>query len=137
MARKLKSIYNSKLYIDRVPIGWVKEISFELDYENEQEATHDGKMTRNTRFPGGEITFTKLSKYEHVSEQQFLAALDNLAEFGGTVTMTSNEPKGLLIINGYGTTMDKEEWTNEANQFLEIEVTMQAAEIDREFKEHF
>lgn len=130
---RTQTIYKSTIYIDKTAIGWVKEVSFDLDYENEQEATHDGKMTRNTRYPGGEITINKLTKFQEVDENAFLSAIDSLAEQGGTVTMTAKEPNGTLVINAYGVTMDSENWSNEANQFLEIETTMQCEEVERYF----
>lgn len=133
MVRKTKTLNKTTLYVNKVLVGWVKEVEFELDYENEQEATHDGKMTRNTRFPGGEITLNKLTKFDAVEENAFLAAFDSIAEEGGTITMTTKEPRGMLTVNAYGVTMDSEDWTNEANQFLEVECTLQAEEIERYF----
>lgn len=127
-------LYKTDILINKVPIGWAKEISFDIDYGNEQEPTHTGRMTHNSKFPGCEISISKLTKFEAVEENQFLDAIDLLAEQGGTVTMITKEPLGTLVINAYGCRPDSEEWTNAADEFLEIELTLQGESWDRTFK---
>ena len=128
-------LYKTDIFIDKQPIGWAKEVSFEADYGNQQEPTHSGRMTRNSRFPGCEITITKLTKFDVVEESAVLAAIDKLAIQGGDVTMITKEPLGTLVINAYGCRPDSEEWTNEADEFLEMEFTLQGEEWDRQFRE--
>lgn len=127
-------LYRTDILIDTVPVGWAKEISFDIDYGNEQEPTHSGRMTHNSKFPGCEIQITKLSKFEAVDENTFLNAIDKLSSEGGTVTMITKEPLGTLVINAYNCRPDSENWSNEADAFLEIELTLQAESFDRTFK---
>lgn len=131
---KTRTLYKTDIFIDTIPIGWTKEISFEADYGNNQEPTHSGRMTRNSRFPGCEITINKLTKFDPAEENAVLAAIDKLAEQGGTVTMVTKEPLGTLVINAYGCRPDSEEWTNEADEFLETEFSLQGESWDREFR---
>lgn len=129
-----QTLYKTDILIDKVPVGWAKEISFDIDYGNEQEPTHTGRMTHNSKFPGCEISISKLTKFESVEENVFLEAIDLLAEQGGTVTMITKEPLGTLVINAYRCRPDSEQWTNAADEFLEIELTLQAESFDRTFK---
>ena len=48
--------------------------------------------------------------------------------------MITKEPLGTLVIQAYGCRPDSEEWSNEADQFLEVDVTLQAESFKREFK---
>lgn len=129
-----RTLYKTDIYINKIPIGWAKEVSFDIDYSNQQEPTHSGRMTRNSRYPGIEITINKLTKFDPVEENAVLDAINSLAERGGTVTMITKEPLGTLIINAYGVRPDSEKWTNEADEFLETEFTLQAEEWDREYR---
>ena len=129
-----QTLYKTDILINKVPIGWAKEISFDIDYGNEQEPTHSGRLTHNSKFPGCEISISKLTKFDAVEENVFLDAIDSLAEQGGTVTMITQEPLGKLVINAYGCRPDSEEWTNAADEFLEIELTLQGESFDRTFK---
>lgn len=131
---KTRTLYKTDIYINKVPIGWTKEISFEADYGNQQEPTHSGRMTRNSRFPGCKITIKKLTKFDPVQENAVIRAIDSLALSGGTVTMITKEPKGTLVINAFGCRPDSEEWTNEADEFLETEFSLEGEEWTREFK---
>lgn len=131
---KTNVLYKTDIFIDKVPIGWAKEVTFEADYGNQQEPTHSGRMTRNSRFPGCEITINKLTKFSVDEESAVLAAIDKLALQGGTVTMITKEPEGTLVINATGCRPDSEEWTNEADEFLEVEFTLQGEEWTREFR---
>lgn len=133
MART-RTLWKTDIFINKVPIGWTKEISFKADYGNQQEPTHSGRMTRNSRFPGCEITINKLTKFDPVEENAVLGAIDVLAERGGTITMITKEPLGTLVINAYGCRPDSEDWTNEADEFLESEFTFQGEEWDREYR---
>lgn len=134
MAETTKTLYQTDIFIDKQPVGWAKEISFDIDYGNEQEPTHSGRMTHNSKFPGCEISITKLTKFESLEENQFIAAIDKLAEQGGIVTMITKEPNGTLIINAYECRPDSEQWSNNADEFIEIELTLQAESFDREFR---
>ncbi len=129
-----QTLYKTDILINKVPVGWAKEISFDIDYGNEQEPTHSGRLTHNSKFPGCEVTINKLTKFDAVEENVFLEAIDSLAEQGGTVTMITKEPLGTLVINAYGCRPDSEEWTNEADEFLEVELTLQGESWDREFR---
>lgn len=129
-----QTLYKTDILINKVPIGWAKEISFDIDYGNEQEPTHSGRLTHNSKFPGCEVSITKLTKFDAVEENIFLEAIDSLAEKGGTVTMITKEPLGTLVINAYGCRPDSEEWSNEADEFLEVELTLQGESWDREFR---
>ena len=129
-----QTLYKTDILINKVPVGWAKEISFDIDYGNEQEPTHSGRLTHNNKFPGCEVTINKLTKFDAVEENVFLEAIDSLAEQGGTVTMITKEPLGTLVINAYGCRPDSEEWTNEADEFLEVELTLQGESWDREFR---
>ena len=129
-----QTLYKTDILINKVPVGWAKEISFDIDYGNEQEPTHSGRLTHNSKFPGCEVTINKLTKFDAVEENVFLEAIDSLAEQGGTVTMITKEPLGTLVINAYGCRPDSEEWTNEADEFLEVELTLQGESWDREYR---
>lgn len=129
-----ETLYQTDIFINKIPIGWAKEVSFDIDYGNEQEPTHSGRLTHNSKYPGCEISITKLTKFESIKENTFLMTIDALAEAGGTVTMITKEPYGTLIINAYGCRPDSEQWTNNADEFLEIELTLQAESFDRVFK---
>ncbi len=134
MAETTKTLYQTDIFINKQPVGWAKEISFDIDYGNEQEPTHSGRMTHNSKYPGCEISITKLTKFESVKENQFIDAIDTLAEQGGTVTMITKEPGGTLVINAYDCRPDSEQWSNNADEFLEIELTLQGESFDREFR---
>ena len=127
-------LYKTDILINKVPVGWAKEISFDIDYGNEQEPTHSGRLTHNSKYPGCEIQITKLTKFESVKENLFIEAIDTLSREGGTVTMITKEPDGTLYINAYGCRPDSEQWTNGADEFLEIELTLQGESFDREFR---
>lgn len=129
-----QTLYKTDILINDNPVGWAKEISFDIDYGNEQEPTHSGRMTHNSRFPGCEIQITKLTKFEAVEENLFLSTIDSLAEQGGKVTMITKEPMGTLVITAYGCRPDSENWSNNADEFLEIELTLQAESWVREFR---
>lgn len=129
-----QTLYKTDILINKTPVGWAKEISFDIDYGNEQEPTHTGRLTHNSKFPGIEISINKLTKFDAVEENLFLEAIDSLAESGGTVTMITKEPGGTLVINAYGCRPDSEEWSNEADQFLEVDITLQGESFDREFR---
>ena len=129
-----QTLYKTEIFINQTEIGWAKEISFDIDYGNEQEPTHTGRMTHNSKFPGCEIQISKLTKFDHVTENEFISAIDSLAEQGGTVTMTTREPGGTLVINALRCRPDSEQWTNAADEFLEIELTLQGEEWTRTFK---
>ncbi|RAP49741.1 MAG: hypothetical protein BZ138_07280 [Methanosphaera sp. rholeuAM270] len=131
---KSQTLYKTDILIEKQPIGWAKEISFDIDYGNEQEPTHTGRMVHNSKFPGCEIQITKLTKFESVEENVFLDTIDKLAEEGGTVTMITKEPLGTLVINAYRCRPDSENWSNNADEFLEIELTLQGESWDREFR---
>lgn len=128
-----ETLYKTTIYIDQVPIGWAKEIDFEADYNNNDEATHSGKMVRNSRYPGCDITITKLTKFDSTDEQAFVDVIDKLAVEGGTVTMITKEPRGTLTIHAYNCRPDSENWTNEADEFFEIELSLKAESFDRIF----
>lgn len=129
-----QTLYRTDIAIEGKPVGWAKEISFDIDYGNEQEPTHSGRMVHNSKFPGCEISISKLTKFDAVSENEFIAAIDYLAEQGGKVSMVTTEPEGTLIINAYKCRPDSEQWTNAADEFLEIELTLQGESWDRTFK---
>lgn len=129
-----ETLYRTDILINKQPVGWAKEISFDIDYANEQEPTHSGRMTHNSKFPGCEIQITKLTKFEALEENAFIEAIDVLAREGGTVTMITKEPLGTLIINAYNCRPDSEQWSNAADEFLEIELTLQGESWDREFR---
>lgn len=126
-------MYNTKIYVDSVAVGWAKEVTFTVDYNNQDEETHSGKMVRNSLNPGCEIEITKLSKFETTNENTFLEAIDNLGLVGGTVTMITTEPNGSLIFNAYNVRMDEEEWTNEAGEFFEMTFNLVGESFERYF----
>ena len=129
-----QTLYKTDIMINKVPIGWAKEVSFDIDYGNEQEPTHSGRMTHNSKFPGCEVSITKLTKFDAVQENLFIQAIDTLRDIGGTVTMITKEPLGTLIINAYGCRPDSEQWSNEADAFVEVELSLQGESWDREYR---
>ena len=129
-----QTLYKTEIMIDGKPVGWAKEISFDIDYGNEQEPTHTGRMVHNSKFPGCEVSISKLTKFEAVAENEFIEAIDSLAINSGTVTMITSEPGGTLVITAYNCRPDSEQWTNAADEFLEIELTLQGESWTRAFK---
>lgn len=127
------TLYKTDIYIDKVLVAWAKEVEFEADYNVQDEETHSGKMVHSSRYPGCDITITKLTKFESVKEQLYLDAVDKLAVSGGTVTMITKEPLGSLVITAYNCRPDSETWTNEAGEFLENELSLKAESFERNF----
>jgi hypothetical protein len=116
-----------------VTVAYAKEVSFDIDYNNQQEDTHSGRMTHASQYPGVQVTINKLTKFEHSDENQFLAAICMLRDRGGTVTMITKEPNGQLVIKAMDCRPDSEEWSNEAGNFVEVDLTLQAESLTRGF----
>ncbi|MCD8211192.1 MAG: hypothetical protein LUC37_06595 [Prevotella sp.] len=131
----IQRLYNTTIFVDSVPVGWAKSIDFSIDYNNQDEETHSGKIVRNSLSPGVEIEISKLSKFDPSSENDLLDAFDTLGLSGGTVTMITNEPGGNLIINAYDCRMDEEEWNNEAGEFFEMTFNLVGESFVRYFYE--
>lgn len=133
MARKREVLYNTQIFMDNLLIGWVSEISYEFDFENQQQTTHSGRMTMNSPYPGVEVSMTKLTKCEVVDENRWLDVVDKAYLEGVTITMISKQPQGTVVVAAYRCRPDSEEWTNEAAEFMEIEGSYQGEDFERYF----
>lgn len=133
MARKREVLYNTQIFMDDLLVGWVSEISYEFDYENQQKTTHSGRMTMNSPYPGVEVSMTKLTKCEVIDENRWLDVVDKAAIEGVTITMISKMPKGTVVVSAYRCRPDSEEWSNEAAEFMEIEGSYQGEDFERYF----
>lgn len=133
MSRKRVVLYNTQILFDKIPVGWVSELSYSFDYENQQQTTHSGRLTMNSPYPGVEVTITKLTKCEVIEEEQWLEVVDKAASEGITITMISKQKNGTVVVHAYGCCPDSEEWSNTAGEFMEIETTFQGEDFDRYF----
>lgn len=133
MARKREVLYNTQIFMDDLLVGWVSEISYEFDYENQQKTTHSGRMTMNSPYPGVEVSMTKLTKCEVIDENRWLDVVDKASIEGVTITMISKMPKGTVVVSAYRCRPDSEEWSNEAAEFMEIEGSYQGEDFERYF----
>lgn len=135
-----KSLSNPILKIGNVTVGEATKAEVTIDHESKKHKCFDGKLLNADPFPSGQISITKLTRFNTTTDSQFFKALGQLVPDSSTntiaytgsriVTLIDKRSGGDIIVSMTGVYIDKFTMNEEAGEIPEFNVTLQSESIN-------